>query len=126
MVPSYFLDSFISLNNEVNEHCTLQSSFPRIPVRKHVFFQQYLRYSLVKSVTECEVTILEKIHTHSLFGFSKYAKRFVKIIIPNHVAFEIAMYAIVSFMCFVSAFASDLLGFFCLTICQYITTCTYS
>ena len=76
LVPSYFLDSFISFNDKVHEHCTRQSSFLRIPVHKHVFFQQCLRYSLVKSVNECEVIILEKIYTHSLLGFSEYAKRF--------------------------------------------------
>ena len=113
LVPSYFLDSFISFNNEVHEHGTRHSSFLRIPVHKHVFFQQCLRYSLVKSVNECEFIILEKIHTHSLFGFSEYAKRFfLLIIIPNHVAFEIAMYVLISFICFVYAFDCNLWGFF--------------
>ena len=75
MLPSYLLRNFVALNNDTNEYGTRQSCSLRIPHHKHVLYEQCLRYNIVKTINNCEGQIVQKVFTHSLSGFSNYAKK---------------------------------------------------
>ena len=47
----------------------------RFPHHKHVLYEQCLRYNIVKTINNCEGQIVQKVFTHSLSGFSNYAKK---------------------------------------------------
>ena len=77
MLPTYFLNDYLYYNREVHEYGTRQSSFLRVPSHSHALFQNCLRYLIVSTINTCPYIILEKVNTHSLFGFGSFSKKYM-------------------------------------------------
>ena len=71
-LPPYFLNNFVSPNGEnhiYNTRGRLTLSTPRF---WHEYYRQLLRFRIVNTINTAPLCKSEKIHTHSLNGFSNY------------------------------------------------------
>jgi len=67
----------INLNNEIHNHNTRQKRNLHISRTNHKFSEKCLRHNITKTINYINNTcpqITNKIHTHSMQGFTKYAK----------------------------------------------------
>ena len=51
-------------------------SMHRLIVNNHVFANKCIRYSIARTINSSPDNITEKVHTHSLYGFSIYIKQY--------------------------------------------------
>ena len=75
-LPAYF-DSLVITNiNLVHQHNTRASMNLFTPRVNHEFAKKGIRHCIIKTVNDTPALIKDKIHTHSLQGFSIYIKKY--------------------------------------------------
>ena len=77
-LPAYLLDWKFVSNVNIHLHDTRTSSKIHTVRTKHEFAQTFLKYNLPHSISATPAIVVEKIQTHSLRGFTTYAKQFLK------------------------------------------------
>jgi len=75
-LPQFFRAGFVSFSQAAQDRFTRVSQLLSIPRFWHEYIRGTLRYSIVKTVNETPSSVMDKIMTHSLQGFSHYAKAF--------------------------------------------------
>ena len=73
MLPSYFTSMFV----RHSEHHSVATRFAnnfQIPLVRHSFAQNSIRYKIPVAYNNCELRIKDKFFTHSITGFSNYVK----------------------------------------------------
>ena len=76
-LPAYLLDwEFIS-NSNIHIHDTRTSSKIHTARSNHEFAKKCLKYNLPHIINDTPEIVVEKIYTHSLRGFTTYAKQFL-------------------------------------------------
>ncbi len=61
-------------NTRTHDHNTCIKHNVCHPIAKHTFVKICVRFSILRIVNDCPNSILDKINTHSLHGFSVYIK----------------------------------------------------
>ena len=75
MLPTYFQNLPFTPRILLHEHNTRQIQDIQQPIAKHEFAKKCLRYYLPRTVNNTPDSILDKVNTHSLQGYSWYIKR---------------------------------------------------
>ncbi len=71
----YYLQSLpFNPNTETHYHSTRIQHDIHQPLSKHVFGKNCVRFDIPMTINNCPNSILDKINTHSLQGFSRYIK----------------------------------------------------
>ena len=73
-LPDYFKSFPILGNYTIHNHCTRNQKLFRKKVITHEFAKKSLRNTLINTLSNCPNRILDKVHTHSQWGFTNYAK----------------------------------------------------
>ena len=73
MVPSYFLQQFITPTAQFHDHNTRNRAL-FIPLTRHSFAKKCLRHEIIRVLNSVPELIKEKVHTHSYQGFTNYVK----------------------------------------------------
>ena len=73
MLDNFKFDKNIAIHN----HNTRNKSKIHQPVVKHEYAKHCLRFDLPSTVNNFPDLVLDKIHTHSLSGFSGYVKQYI-------------------------------------------------
>jgi hypothetical protein len=74
LLPDYYTN-FVSLRqSEIHRYNTRFSNSFQIPRVKHSFAKNSLRYRIPVILNNTDKSIIDKISTHSIFGFSRYVK----------------------------------------------------
>ena len=76
-LPEYFLASMFLKNNEIHNYETRHANDFRIPVSRHVFVKNSIRFTIPNVYNHMPLCIKQKIKSHSIEGFIKYSKLFV-------------------------------------------------
>ncbi len=76
-MPPYLLDWELISNVNTHLHDTLTSSKIHTLRNKHEFAKKCLKYNLRHHIKATPAIVVEKIQTHSLRGFTTYAKQFL-------------------------------------------------
>ena len=76
-LPAYLLDWELISNVNIHFHDTRTSSKIHTVRTKHEFAKKIMKYNLPHIINDTPVIVVEKIHTHSLRGFTSYAKQFL-------------------------------------------------
>ena len=76
ILPSYLLNLPFSPNIDIHDYNTRQQLDIHQPVVRHEYAKRSLRFDLPKVINNTPTIILDKIHTHSLKGFSCYIKNY--------------------------------------------------
>jgi hypothetical protein len=71
----------LNLNSSIHNYNTRIKHNLHIPNINHSYAQKCLRYKIVNTINNTPLLILNKIHTHSLHGFTNYAKN---VLIQNY------------------------------------------
>ena len=74
-VPSYFMSLQINPNENLYNHNTRRQKSLHINRVYHEFAKRCIRNSIPSLVNGTESNIIDKVHTHSLQGFSTYVKK---------------------------------------------------
>ena len=74
-LPAYLLDWEFVSNVNIHLHDTRTSSKIHTDTTKHEFAQKCLKYNLPHIINATPAIAVEKIQTHSLRGFTTYAKQ---------------------------------------------------
>ena len=75
-LPKYFQNIPFVPRNELHNYNTRDNHMLHIHVKKHNFAQKCIRQSIPKLLSSTPFRIKQKLHTHSLTGFSNYVKQF--------------------------------------------------
>ncbi len=68
------------------------------PIAKHIFAKNFIRFGIPRIVNDCPNSILDKINTHSLHGFSGHIKtHFLQSYQENSTIVDCYVYAIIKF-----------------------------
>jgi hypothetical protein len=79
MLPDYFTSLLpLPSNNPPHNHETRNATVPRIPIIRHAFAKQKIKYRYIVTLNGMQPQYKEKLVTHCLDGFKKYFK--IKII----------------------------------------------
>jgi len=76
LLPCYFHSIFIR-NSDVHSFQTRFSDNFQIPIVRHSFAKNNIRFRIPSSYNNCDQLVKEKFYSHSITGFSGYAKRFL-------------------------------------------------
>ena len=76
LLPSYFREDFVIRNETNHNYFTRHHQDLRLPTFIRNYSRQTLRYSLAKTINEAPNCLTDKVHTHSLKGFSNYVKHY--------------------------------------------------
>ena len=76
-LPHFFNQMIFQNNNQIHRYETRINSQFHLPKIKHSFAKLCIRYSLPSILNNAPACITEKIKTHSLNGFTSYAKNYV-------------------------------------------------
>ena len=89
----YLLDWEFILNVNIHLHDTRTSSKIHTVRTKHEFAKKCMKYNLPHINNDTPAIVVEKIHTHSLRGFTTYAKQFLiqKYTDTVHVQYKIVI-----------------------------------
>ena len=77
MLPSYLLDIPLVNNTVMHNYNTRQRTDMHQPFARHEYAKKCLRYDLPRIINNTPNIILDKVHTHSLQGFSWYIKQYI-------------------------------------------------
>ena len=77
MLPIYLQDLPFNPNTETHGYHTRQQHQIHQPLAKHEYAKRCLRFDLPNLVNNTPDIILDKIHSHSLDGFSWYIKQYI-------------------------------------------------
>ena len=73
-LPSYFNCISVTTINAVHQHNTRQSGNLYSDRVKHEFAKRCIRFSVTDTVNKTNTSIISKIFTHSIYGFTHYTK----------------------------------------------------
>ena len=73
-LPSYFNCISVTTINTVHQHNTRQSENLYSDRVKHDFAKRCIRFSVIDTVNKTDTSIISKIFTHSIYGFTHYTK----------------------------------------------------
>ena len=73
MLPNHFKDIFAT-DASSHPYNTRHNLTSRPQVSKKVYTSRCIRYSMLHTIKNTPTQVLSKVHTHSLNGFTKYAK----------------------------------------------------
>ena len=73
-LPSYFNCISVTTINTVHQHNTRQSGNLYSDRVKHDFAKRCIRFSVIDTVNKTDTSIISKIFTHSIYGFTHYTK----------------------------------------------------
>ncbi len=73
-LPHYFQSLPFHPNTRTHDHDTCIKHKIHNPFGKHVFTKNCVQFDIPRIVNNCPISILDKINTHSLQGFSGYIK----------------------------------------------------
>ena len=76
-LPKYFSNSIFHRMNEIHTHDTRFMQNFQIPLIRHEYARNSMKYRIPKLYNSFPKIVTEKINTHSLHGFSNYAKKFL-------------------------------------------------
>jgi len=76
LLPYYFRNHMFKKFSDIHRHNTRHSNRYQLPLIKHAFMKTGLHYRVSETYNKTATIITSKIHTHSLYGFKKYIKRF--------------------------------------------------
>ena len=74
-LPVYFYQMQITPTPQVHDHDTRRKEL-FVTRTQHIFATKCLRHEVIRILNVTPVAIKEKVHTHSYFGFSHYAKKY--------------------------------------------------
>jgi hypothetical protein len=74
LVPEYFLDFLPVRHSDTHRYRTRNSNNYVIPRVRHSFAKHSLRYKIPSILNNTDSSIIDKIATYSLYGFSRYIK----------------------------------------------------
>jgi hypothetical protein len=74
-LPCYFRENMFRRQYEVHDHSTRHADNFQIPLSRHSFAKNSIRYRLPLTYNNCSLSIKEKIHTHSFQGYTRYIKK---------------------------------------------------
>ena len=75
-MPDYFKSFPILRNSTIHNHSTRNQKIFHKKVITHEFAKKTLRNTLINTLNNCPDRILDKVHTHSQWGFTNYAKKY--------------------------------------------------
>ena len=75
-LPTYFINSMFLRNNEFHNYNTRNADSFRTPLGRHSLTCKSIRFIIPSIYNSIPLCIKDKINTHSLHGFSRYAKNF--------------------------------------------------
>ncbi len=73
-LPHYLQALPFHPNTRTHDHNTRIKHDIHHPIAKHIFAKNYVRFGIPRIVNDCPNSILNKINTHILHGFSVYIK----------------------------------------------------
>ncbi len=73
-LPSYLQQLPLKPNSDFHSYATRSRNKIHLPRADHKYADYCIRYNLPKFINSMPNNIIDKVHTHSLAGFSKYAK----------------------------------------------------
>ena len=76
MLPVYF-DTIFTRNSDNHNFSTRNSDNFQVPIVRHTFAKQNIRFRASITYNNAPTIIKEKIHTHSITGFSEYIKNYL-------------------------------------------------
>ena len=76
-LPNYFNESIFCRMNEIHSHNTRYRQNFQVPIIKHEYARNSIKYRITKIYNEFPNIITDKIYTHSFWGFSNYAKKYI-------------------------------------------------
>ena len=76
-LPSYFNCISVTTINAVHQHNTRQSGNLYSDKVKHDFAKRCIRFSVIDTVNKTNTSIISKIFTHSIYGFTHYIKDWI-------------------------------------------------
>ena len=76
-LPSYFNCIYVTTINAVHQHNTSQSGNLYSDKVKHDFAKRCIRFSVIDTVNKTNTSIISKIFTHSIYGFTHYTKDWI-------------------------------------------------
>lgn len=76
MLPVSFT-SLLTRNVDVHNYNTRSSQNVRVPLSKHQFVRNAIRFRIPNIINDSPTCIKDKIYTHSLQGFGKYCKLYI-------------------------------------------------
>ena len=71
-LPRYFNSISVTTINTVHQHKSRQSGNLYSDRVKHDFAKRYIRFSVIDTVNKTNTSIISKIFTHSIYGFTHY------------------------------------------------------
>ena len=74
-LPVYFNNFEIMPASDLHQHNTRGKEKLIVSRVSHTYAKKCIRHELVKLINETPDIIMDKVHTHSLFGFSMYVKK---------------------------------------------------
>ena len=91
-LPHFFNQMSFQNNNQIHRYRTRINSRFHLPKIKHSFAKICIRYSLPSLLYNAPACVTEKIKTHSLNGFTSYAKNYIIKNIHLYVLLKTATY----------------------------------
>ena len=75
-LPEYFQKINYFINRNVHEYETRQNKLLYVCTANHEFSKKCIRHNLPKIINDIPENLKDKVHTHSLQGFSQYIKQY--------------------------------------------------
>ena len=76
-LPTYFLNGFITLNQQYHTYNTRRGNRLSTPRFRHEYCRQFLRFKLIDTINTQPPCIFDKLFSHSLRGFSNYSQNYL-------------------------------------------------
>ena len=76
-LPEYFYNIPYTNTFEIHQYDTRDKNRLFMSRNNHVFANKCIRYSMIRTVNNSPNDITDKVHTHSLYGFSSYIKQYL-------------------------------------------------
>ena len=76
-LSSYFNCIYVTTINAVHQHNTRQSGNLYSDKVNHDFAKRCIRFSVIDTVNKTNTSIISKIFTHSIYGFTHYTKDWI-------------------------------------------------
>ena len=73
-LPKYFESMYPNYGYNIHSYNTRSRSAVAVPRIRHAFAKQSIRYDIPTLLNDISTSILNKIDTHSLLGYSQYIK----------------------------------------------------
>ena len=76
LLTKYLKDTEIVKDNESNNYSTRNRNRLHIPITRHKFAENCIRFQIPLIINDINDNIVSKVNTHSMHGYSQYIKHF--------------------------------------------------